>query len=72
LYVPSIGASWSAPGSYPAIGPGGQATITVGNPAPSPCPPLACPGPIEVEIEIAGAGIPAGTRACGAAQVGGC
>jgi hypothetical protein len=72
LYVPSIGASWSAPGTYPAIGPGGQATITVGNAAPSPCAPLSCPGAVEVEIEIAGAGIPAGTRACGLAQVGGC
>jgi hypothetical protein len=74
VYVPSIGASWApqAGNPYPAIGPGQKAVITVGNGAPSRCAQMSCPGPVQIEIAISGPGIPAGARACGLAQVGGC
>jgi hypothetical protein len=74
VYVPAVGASWSAvAGSpYPAIAPGTTAAITVGNPDPTHCPALSCPGAVDIEIEISGPGIPPGSRACGLAQVGGC
>jgi Zn-finger nucleic acid-binding protein len=74
VHVPAVGASWSvSPGStYPAIAPGKTAVITVGNPAPTACRALSCPGPVDIEIEISGPGIPPGSRACGLAPVSGC
>lgn len=73
VHVPVNGASWPAPHtSSQLIPPGGQVTITVGEGHQTPCPALACPGPVDVEVEISGAGIPAGARACGLATVFGC